>query len=69
MELAIEVKSSAKVTNDHLRGLREVIKDHPKVKRRIVVSLEPRPRRTEDGIEVMPYSTFVKKLWANELIG
>jgi len=69
MELAIEAKSSAKVTNDHLRGLREVIKDHPKVKRRIVVSLEPRPRRTDDGIDIMPYSTFVKKLWANELIG
>lgn len=68
MELAIEAKSSAKITSDHLRGLRALREDHPKVKRRILVSLEKQSRRTEDGIEIMSYKEFVKLLWSNELI-
>lgn len=68
MELAIEAKSSNKITRDHLRGLREIIKDHPKVKRRVLISLEKQPRRTEDGIEILPYSDFYQQLWRNELI-
>ncbi len=68
MELAIEAKSSAKITHDHLRGLRELAKDHPKVKRRILVSLESRSRRSDDGIDIMTYSEFAKRLWSGELI-
>lgn len=68
MELAIEAKSSSKITSDHLRGLRALAEDHPKVKRRILVSLEKQSRRTEDGIELMSYKEFVKLLWSNELI-
>ena len=68
MQLAIEAKSSSKITSDHLRGLRELVKDHPKVERRVVVSLEKRARRTDDGIEILPYQTFAKELWAGELI-
>ncbi len=68
MELAIEAKSSAKITKDHLRGLQELTTDHPELKRKIVVCLENRPRRTQDGIEIMPYSLFVKDLWAGNLI-
>jgi predicted AAA+ superfamily ATPase len=68
MEVAIEAKSSAKVTSDHLRGLRELVKDHSKVKRRILVCLEPSPRKTEDGIEILPYAEFIKLLWSNQLI-
>lgn len=69
MEVALEAKSSARITADHLGGLREIIKDHPKLKRRVVVSLEERPRKTEDGIEILPYSVFVKQLWSDALIG
>jgi len=68
MELAIETKSSPRIHSDHLRGLREIIKDHPKLKRRIVVSLEERARKTEDGIEILPYSLFIKQLWAGVII-
>ena len=64
MEIALEAKSCSKVTSDHLRGLREIIKDHPKLKRRILVSLEDRARITEDGIEILPYSMFVERLWS-----
>jgi predicted AAA+ superfamily ATPase len=68
MELVIETKSSSRIHADHLRGLREIIKDHPKIKRRIVVSLEERARKTEDGIEILPYSVFIKQLWAGVII-
>jgi len=54
VEVAIEAKASARVTSDHLRGLREIGQDHPRVKRRLLVSLEERPRKTEDGIESCP---------------
>ena len=63
MRLAIEAKSSARITRDHLKGLRSLAEDHPGVKSRIVVCREPRARRTEDGIEVLPVATFVRRLW------
>ena len=42
LKAAIEAKATAKVTADHLRGLRELARDHPQVNRRVVVCLEPR---------------------------
>ena len=67
MLAAIEAKGSSKVTSDHMRGLREIKKDHPRLKKRIIVCLEKTPRLTEDGIEVLPYKIFSKKLWTGEL--
>ncbi|HEY9783903.1 MAG TPA: DUF4143 domain-containing protein [Candidatus Obscuribacterales bacterium] len=68
MEFAIEAKASTRLTTKQLRGLQELARDHPEIKRRIVVCLESRPRKTEDGIEILPYATFAKLLWGNELI-
>ncbi|MBI4226959.1 MAG: ATP-binding protein [Candidatus Omnitrophica bacterium] len=68
MAVAIEAKATARVTSDHLRGLRELINDHPTVRRRVLVSLETRPRRTEDGIEILPAAAFAKQLWAGALL-
>jgi len=67
MEIAIEAKSSARVTRDHLKGLRNLVEDHPSVGRRIVVCRESRARKTEDGIEILPASSFVRRLWAGDL--
>jgi predicted AAA+ superfamily ATPase len=67
MRLAIEAKSSERITRDHLQGLRNLVEDHPDVGRRIVVCREPRARETEDGIEVLPAAAFVRRLWAEEL--
>ncbi len=67
MQLAIEAKSSERITRDHLKGLRSLAEDHPRVGRRIVVSREPRARKTDDGIEILPATTFVKRLWAGDL--
>ena len=67
MQLAIEAKSSERITRDHLKGLRRLVLDHPRVGRRIVVSREARARKTDDGIEILPVATFVERLWAGEL--
>ena len=67
MEVAIEAKSSPNITSDHLKGLRSLVADHPRVRRRIVVCREPRPRRTQDGIEILPAGAFVRRLWGGEL--
>jgi hypothetical protein len=41
----------------HLRGLRNLVLDHPKVRHRIVVCLEANGRKTEDGLAA-PRFTF-----------
>ena len=43
MKIAIEAKATAKVTDHHLKGLRELAKDHSGLRQRAVVCLEPRP--------------------------
>jgi predicted AAA+ superfamily ATPase len=67
MQAAIEAKSSERITRDHLKGLRTLKEDHPNVGRRIVVCRERRARKTEDGIEILPVASFVRKLWAGDL--
>lgn len=67
MRIAIEVKSSERVAEQHLRGLRSLVVDHPQVERRIVVCREPRPRKTDDGIELLPVDRFVRALRDGEL--
>jgi len=67
MQLAIEAKSSERITRDHLKGLRSLVRDHPRVRRRVVVCREPRARKTDDGIEILPTATFVRRLWEGEL--
>ena len=68
MLVAIEVKSSDRIHSDHLKGLRNIIIDHPGIARRIVVCREPRPRKTNDGIEIMPAEEFAKRLWEGIII-
>lgn len=67
MQIAIEAKAARKVTTDHLRGLRALVQDHPKVKQRILVCLETKSYQTEDGILVLPASEFCQRLGAGEL--
>ena len=66
-EFAIEAKAVARATSDHLKGLRQFREDHPGVRRRILVCLEPRRRKTEDGIDILPWAEFLRELWENNL--
>ena len=65
--VAVEAKAGARIANRHLKGLRSFAQDHPEVARRVLVCLEPRPRRTEDGIDVLPAEDFASRLWRGEL--
>ena len=67
-EVALEVKSSALVDERHLKGLKAFKEEH-KVRRSIVVSLDPEPRRTMDGIEILPWSDFLMQVWSGSVMG
>ena len=68
MQLAVEAKASEKIVARHLKGLRTLAQEHPNAERRVVVCLEPRPRRTEDGIDVLPAAEFAHRLWQGRLL-
>jgi predicted AAA+ superfamily ATPase len=63
MEIALEVKGRNNIREDHLKGLRLLKEDYPKIKRRLVVSMENHRRTTPDGIEILPYQDFLDELW------
>ncbi|MCK5072484.1 MAG: ATP-binding protein, partial [Bacteriovoracaceae bacterium] len=65
MEIAIEAKATKKITFDHLKGLYNLKQDHPDIKKRIIVCLEAKERVTEDGILILPYKSFLRRLWNN----
>jgi predicted AAA+ superfamily ATPase len=62
---AIEAKAKAPVGQRDLRGL-AALREEGLLKRYLVVSLEQRPRRTE-GIEILPWRSFLEQLWAGRL--
>lgn len=65
-EVAIEVKATDRPTTDHLKGLRAWREEHPR-SRGILVCRGPRARRTDDGIEIVPWRDFLRSLWRNEI--
>ena len=65
--LAVEVKSTENPTGDHLKGLRAWKTEQPK-SRCLLVCRAPRRRKTEDGIEILPWRSFLGSLWAGELV-
>ncbi len=65
--VAIEIKSSEKVQARDLKGLRSFAQDVTPP-RQIVVCRESRARRTEDGIEILPWERFCALLWADEIV-
>ena len=66
IDCAIECKSSQSIKEDHLKGLKELKKEHPEVKRRVIVSLDEKNRMHSDGIEVINYQEFIRRLWQGE---
>jgi predicted AAA+ superfamily ATPase len=68
MEVAIEVKGTDRVRKDHLEGLRTIVEDHSKIKKRFLICCERKKRVTEDGIVVTNALEFLEMLWAGEVI-
>lgn len=67
LQCVIECKSSTAVQTHHLKGLRELKLEHPSTGRQIVVSREPKSRRTSDGIEILTVADFLDDLWGGRL--
>lgn len=65
-EIAIEVKSTSNVQNNHLTGLKHFMEDYT-VKQAIVIAHERFPRLV-GNILILPYQEFLKKLWAGEVM-
>jgi predicted AAA+ superfamily ATPase len=65
-EVAVEVKGAARVHEGDLSGLR-ALRQEQRVRRSIIVSLERQPRAIEEGIEVLPWHTFLLELWHGNL--
>jgi len=63
--VAIEVKSTTLVNNNDLIGLR-AFDEEVSLKKKIIVSQDS-SERIIDGIEILPYQTFVTKLWNGEI--
>lgn len=66
-DVAIEVKSTTRASTQHVPGLIAIREDHPHVRRRLLVCLEPRRRVTVDGIEIVPAMQFLRALWNDEI--
>jgi predicted AAA+ superfamily ATPase len=65
--VAIEVKATRRVSPADLRGL-AALEDELELRQRIVVSMEPRARTTDEGVQVLPVDEFFRKLWADEFL-
>jgi hypothetical protein len=50
-----------------LKGIR-AFKEEFTAKHFIVVSTEAQPRRTEDGIDILPWHIFLERLWNGQII-
>lgn len=65
-DVAVEIKSTDMVRSRHLKGIRAFMEE-TLPRRAIVVSLDPKPRRTPDEIEIIPWRTFLEQLWEDKL--
>ena len=66
-EVAIEVKSARTITDKHLANLRE-LKEEGIFSSYIVVSREESPRMLDDGILILPWRSFLERLWSGGII-
>ncbi len=67
MEAAIEVKATSKAHSGHTSSLATLCQE-VRVKHPLVVTLEPMPRKLSGGIQVLPWRTFIERLWAGDFI-
>ena len=64
--VAIEVKGRSSLRPGDLRAMRAYVEEH-RPRHAIVISNEKAPRRTSDGIWLLPWERFLERLWADEI--
>jgi len=62
----VEIKKFDRVTNNHLKGSRAFKEEL--LFRCILISRDPQTHETEDGILILPWQEFLKRLWSNKII-
>ncbi|MFO7709644.1 MAG: AAA family ATPase [Desulfobacterales bacterium] len=55
------------VTDRHLKGLRAFREDY-RARHLIAVSMDPKPRKTSGGIDILPWEEFLRRLWGNKIL-
>lgn len=67
LDLAIEFKAVPQADSRHCKGLLGLLSEQ-KVGRSILVTLDDKPRQTDNGIEILPWQTFCQHLWSGKII-
>ena len=65
-DVALEVKSTSRIQDRHLKGIR-AFKEEFNMARYLVVSRDASPRRTADGILILPWRDFLEALWSGDI--
>ena len=65
--VAIEVKAKARVSARDYRGLLALAEEIP-LERKLVVCHEPRPRKDDHGVEILPVQQFLSALWDGSIV-
>lgn len=66
-DIAIEVKATKNPTPRNLGGLRKIGEERD-FKQRILVCRENMPRKTDEGILILPWQEFLHRLWGNRIL-
>lgn len=66
-EVAIEIKSSENAGSIRTKGL-HLFQEENKIKKKIVVSRDPIPRKLDSGIHILPWKNFCDQLWDGDII-
>ncbi len=64
-DFAFEFKATQKPSKKHLKGLR-ALKEEGVFQKYILVCQCDAPRLSEDGIEIIPWQSYLKRLWSGE---
>ncbi|MFP4357765.1 MAG: ATP-binding protein [Puniceicoccaceae bacterium] len=68
-EVAIEVKGKDRVRSHDTRHLLQFRKDYPAVRELLLVCCENEERVTDEGVSILPWRTFIDRLWSGDLPG
>ena len=70
MQVAIEVKATARAHEGDLRGF-GILAEEAKIGKRLLVSLDTSARRVSDragAIDILPWRSFLEQLWNGDIV-
>ncbi len=66
-QVAIEVKSCERVSPRDEKGLLALGED-VRLRKKIIVCRERLPRRSDSGVDILPFEIFLERLWSGEIV-